>query len=456
MPNQFNASLWGDEAFSAVLSKNNPSDIIKIIIRDTSPPLYNLTLHFWYQIFGISEVSIRALSFTYFILTIIFVYLIGKLLWNKKTGLIAALVTFLNPFFFTYAFEGRMYSILSLGVSASMYFFLRIIKKEEKKQKEKFPKWLIIAYALSVDWALYSHHFAVFAIFVQGIWMVFEFISGNRTGAKRVFKGLALAAIFYLPWIYPLYKQATMVASGFWLGKPNLIDLRNLIYEYLAEGIKNPDIKLPIIQKSLGQITLYLVFLTLILRKWHKSIKNTTFLISWFILPIIITWAVSQKMQSIFFNRYLLYTIPGFTLILASNRRKFSTLTLALIIIAFIIIDYNYFTHPTKRPFRELANYVKSSQNKEDFVINWNSSAHHLWESKFYGIDAPIYNPGKDLPYYVGTAQMTDKDIIKELPDKKRIGVITSGPVEEVSIKNYSLESVNHFGELKFVWFKRK
>jgi len=119
MLNQFNASLWGDEAFSAVLSKNQPLEIIKIIIRDTSPPLYNLTLHFWYQIFGISEVSIRALSFTYFVVTILFVYLIAKLLWGKKTGIISAILTFLNPFFFTYAFEGRMYSILALGVTSS-------------------------------------------------------------------------------------------------------------------------------------------------------------------------------------------------------------------------------------------------------------------------------------------------------------------------------------------------
>ena len=455
MLNQFNASLWGDEAFSAVLSKNQPLEIIKIIIRDTSPPLYNLTLHFWYQIFGISEVSIRALSFTYFVITILFVYLIAKLLWGKKTGIISAILTFLNPFFFTYAFEGRMYSILALGVTSSTYFFLKLIKREEKKKKGSSLA-LVITYALSVDWALYSHHFAIFAVFLQALWMIFEFLFGNRGGAKKVFRGLVIAAILYLPWVYPLYRQTKMVTGGFWLGKPTLIDLRNLIYEYLAEGIKNPVVKLPFVNKTLGQIALYLIFAILILRKWHKEIKKSFFILSFFIFPIIITWAISQKMQSIFFNRYLLYTIPAAMILVSSNRRKISTPIIIAVIILFGIIDYNYFFHPTKKPFSELANYVKETKTKDDFLINWNSSAHHLWESKFYGLEAPIYNPSESLPYYVGTAQMTKDDVIKEIPNVKRIGVITSGSEDEIKIKNYSIDEVKKFGELKVVWLKKK
>ena len=113
MPNVFNQSLWGDEAFSAVLSMNPIPKILEIIQKDTSPPLYNIILHYWYQIFGTSEIAIRALSFLFFILAVFFVYKIGSLLFSRRIGLLAAVLTFLNPFFFTYAFEGRMYSILA-------------------------------------------------------------------------------------------------------------------------------------------------------------------------------------------------------------------------------------------------------------------------------------------------------------------------------------------------------
>lgn len=449
MINQFNASLWGDEAFSAVLSKNTPLNIVKIIIKDTSPPLYNLTLHFWYKIFGLSETSIRLLSFSYYTLAIIFIYYIGKLVWNKKTGFIAALLSFLNPFFFIYAFEGRMYSTLALGVTASTYFFLKILHGKNKNLD-------ILAYALSIDWALYSHHFAIFSLIPQIIWTAIEFLKRNKKTSVKIIKGMVLAALLYTPWLYPLYKQTTMVASGFWLGKPTLVDLKNLIYEYLSEGIKNPKTQIPFINKELGRIALYLVIITFVIRRWHKNLEKSFFFVCWFFLPIITVWLLSQKMQSIFFNRYLLYTIPAAMILIASNRRKVTNLLIVLIIVSFSIIDINYFIHPTKRPFKDLANYIKSEKKEDTFIINWNSSAHHLWESKFYGINAPIYNPGKELPYYVGTAQMKNEDIIKEIPHNfKKIAAITSGSIEEVKINNYKTTSYQAFGDLKIVWLEK-
>jgi len=44
-------------------------------------------------------------------------------------------------------------------------------------------------------------------------------------------------------------------------------------------------------------------------------------------------------------------------------------------------------------------------------------AAHHLWESKYYGIFGPIYTPDGPLPLYVGTAQMTEEDTIDNLPE---------------------------------------
>ncbi|MBI1863998.1 hypothetical protein HYS03_02190 [Candidatus Woesebacteria bacterium] len=86
-----------------------------------------------------------------------------------------------------------------------------------------------------------------------------------------------------------------------------------------------------------------------------------------------------------------------------------------------------------------------------------NGTAHHLWESKYYGIPAPIYNPGGALPYFVGTALMEKVDIVNQLPKKRyiRIGVITSGPVEEVKLPGYNESEVKNFGDLKLIWFTK-
>jgi len=423
MLNQFTASLWGDEAFSAILSQKSVSGIISTIIHDTSPPLYNLTEHFWFRIFGSSEVAIRALSFLYFLIAIFFVYKIGRHFWDKKTGLLAAALTFFNPFFFVYAFEGRMYSILAATVTASMYFFLT-----------KNWKW----YVLTTAAALYSHHFSVFALAIQGVWFIKEFFLGKKTVAYSMLKSFVVIGILYSPWLIPLYRQTKMVGGGFWLATPNLKDLAKLLLTYLNISL-----------------------IALAVRGWEKNIGKGLFLLFWFLGPILLTWAVSQKFQSIFFDRYLLYTIPAAMLLAASERRKISFVAIVITLIAFFSADAYYFTHPTKRPFREMATYVKEARRGDDYLINWNSAAHHLWESKYYGIPAPLYVPKGILPYYVGTALMTKEDIIDSLPTGKeakkinRIGVITSGPVEEIALPGYTKLEEEIFGPLKFVWMLR-
>lgn len=434
MENQFTVSIWGDEGFSAILSMKPLSEIIQIIARDTSPPLYNLTEHFAFWLFGTSEVVIRGLSFFYYLLTIVFVYLIAKHVWNHKTAILASLATFLNPFFFIYAFEGRMYSILALGVTASMYFFIR-------------RKWKL--YIFATLWALYSHHFAIFAVFVQGLWFAKEFVFGERKIAKKMFKSFIFVGLFYLPWLYPLYLQTSKVAGGFWLGTPSTTDLKKLIYDYLAEGIEH----------KYASFSLYLTFATFVIRKWHKKINKTALLLLWFFVPILTTWLISQYFQSIFFNRYLLYTIPAAMIVLVSNRKKYLSITLiACTLFIWGIIDYNYFTNPTKPPFRELAAYVKSERKEGDFLINWNAGAHHLWETKYYDIPAPIYVSGdNELPFFVGTALMTENDIIREIPENaQRLGVVTSGSPEDIKIDNYQIQKVEEFDNLKIVWMLEK
>ena len=422
--NQFNVSLWGDEAFSAILSTKSIPEIILISSRDTHPPLFNILEHFWFIFFGNSEISIRSLVFLLFLISVFFVYKIGESLWDKKTGVMAAVLTALNPFFFAYAFEGRMYSLLAATTAASMYFFVN-------------KKWVF--YVIATTLALYSHHFAFFAVFVQGLWFLKEFFWGNRKAAVSIFKSFVAIGILYSPWLVPLYNQTKMVGSGFWLGKPTLKDFSLLLLKYLNFSL-----------------------VLLLVRNWSKKLGKSVFILMWFIVPILTAWILSQKFQSIFSDRYLLYTIPAAMLLAASQRTIITKIFLFIVFAVFISADVFYFTHPFKRPFRELAAYVKEVKHGDDYLINWNGTVHHLWESKYYGIGSPLYIPkGADLPFFVGTALMTKDDTTSLVPAKidsgktVRVGVITSGPVDEVVVSGYTKGEVRQFGDLKFIWLNK-
>jgi hypothetical protein len=146
-------------------------------------------------------------------------------------------------------------------------------------------------------------------------------------------------------------------------------------------------------------------------------------------------------------------SIPAACLLIPSLRRKISLVPLLLVISLLAFLNYQYFFHPTKRPFREFATYIKT-EAKGLPLINYNGSAHHLWESKYYGLKAPIYSP-QPLPFYTGTALMSEGDVIKTLPKEKTLGVITSSKAEEVKVPGYHTMKVKQIGSLSFLWIEK-
>ncbi len=429
--NQFTASLWGDEGFAAVLAQKPVMEMIKTVARDTSPPLYYICLHAWMKVFGTSEVSIRVLSFLFFLGLCFVVFLIARHLFDEKTGILTGALTFLNPFLFYYGFEGRMYSILALTSTLSIYFYL----------KKRWGAWVLATTA-----ALYSHHFALLVVFVEGIWTLVDFLKKKKYSWKKIWGTfwpyLAVFAL-YIPWFYPLYYQTRLVESGFWLGKPGIKEVLALLISFLGGPVKTG---------VMGWILGIFVVL-FVIRRWRKDRKDL-FLLSWVGIPIVVIFLISQIGSSIFFDRYMLALIPPLLILAVSSRRKLISLGLVLVLMLLLVrIDYNYFLSPKKRPFRELADYVKAQAGPEVGLMNFNARAHHLWESKYYGLEAPLFVPEGKLPFFVGTALMGEGDVIKDVPQKEKVGVITSGSIEEVGLGNYTLEEAVPFGELKVLWF---
>ncbi len=56
------AHIWLDEALTVEISSRHLPQLFTALRHDGSPPLYYLMLHFWMDVFGRSDVAIRALS----------------------------------------------------------------------------------------------------------------------------------------------------------------------------------------------------------------------------------------------------------------------------------------------------------------------------------------------------------------------------------------------------------
>lgn len=122
-------SLWLDCAYTAVISVDSFSNIMKYYALDTHPPLYYLLEHISIVLQqSISEFSLRIMSAIIGILTIPVFYLIGKEASNETTGLLMAAMVCLSQFAIHYSREARMYALVLLFCSLAFWCWLRYRK----------------------------------------------------------------------------------------------------------------------------------------------------------------------------------------------------------------------------------------------------------------------------------------------------------------------------------------
>jgi len=145
--------LWYDEVYSVLISRDSFSI--------WNPPIYFAVLHYWIKLFGVSEFSLRFPSLIFSVLSIPFVFLLGKTVFNRRVGFYASVIMCLSSFHLWYAQEARPYSLSVLLSIMSTYYLYRFLKEERIG--------LGIVYALVSVFGLYSDvsHYHLFLLLIQ-------------------------------------------------------------------------------------------------------------------------------------------------------------------------------------------------------------------------------------------------------------------------------------------------
>jgi mannosyltransferase len=120
-------SLWADELFSVYWARAGVDFVLAHIRDETNPPLYYFLLEIWMRIFGDSEAAVRLLSAILSAITVPVVYLLGRELFGKQAGRIAALLYALSYWHLYYAQEARSYALLDLSFALALKCLLSIV-----------------------------------------------------------------------------------------------------------------------------------------------------------------------------------------------------------------------------------------------------------------------------------------------------------------------------------------
>jgi 4-amino-4-deoxy-L-arabinose transferase-like glycosyltransferase len=120
------------------------------------PPVFILLMAVSFKLFGFGVIQARMVSVGLGFLTVLFTYLLGFKLYNKKIGILAALILILNPLFFMISRNARMEIAVACFMIISLYCTFLALKES------KLGYYFASAFFATI--ALLSHPNGVIAI----------------------------------------------------------------------------------------------------------------------------------------------------------------------------------------------------------------------------------------------------------------------------------------------------
>ncbi|MGI6375024.1 MAG: glycosyltransferase family 39 protein [Anaerolineae bacterium] len=229
-------SLWYDEGWSIELAGEGPGRVFGRLrdFADPHPPGYYLLLIAWGRLFGRSVTALRAFSALLGALTVGAIYHVGRRLFDRAGGLVAALVLALSPLAWVYAQEMRMYTLLLLCLTPLLGLTARYALQRATWRPSHWAA-LIALEAL----ALYTHFFAVIALGALALWLGLRLVRAGRRGdwrpCWRWLGSQAVVLALYAPWLSVALDRALghTTRAG---AAPPLLDYLRSSWTFLVGG----------------------------------------------------------------------------------------------------------------------------------------------------------------------------------------------------------------------------
>jgi uncharacterized membrane protein len=296
-------SVWGDEAFSIFHAQMDIPAIIHQLSHGNNPPLFEIILHYWIRVFGISPFSVRFLPLVFCSVTPVFIYTIGLRFFNLRVGILAALIYTFSIYHILFAHEARVYGLFTLLTTVSMYCFFEVIRGER-------TRIFLILLALSNILLAYSHFLGFFIPAIQ-LMSCILFKELRKDKLLPICGAILILILAYIPYLNILISRLHISAAhGTWLRPVGIEETYNVLWSFSNQPLL----------AVLFLCILLAGFYTLIIRR--EAIPVYTKIIAlWFLLPFVLMFLISCRYFSfnipVFQGRYLTFTSIGFYLLVA-------------------------------------------------------------------------------------------------------------------------------------------
>lgn len=429
----FSQSIRLDEAQSIwVYTKSIPA-FLRLTAEDVLVPLYGIIIHFWMQLFGTNVVSVRLLSFIFFLLTIPVLYKLAIEAGTKRIAVVAVLLFSLSPFIIWYSTETRMYTLFLFITTLNNLFFFRLFKSDGISGK--------LGFFISAAAGLYTHYFFLFQLVTQGLFVlakssgiiksIDDFNHSPTDTSWQRYKQFAktyailvcLAVASLLPWIGYVFHLGSISNSLPLLQTPTTFNIFQVFVQFLF-GFQTSAVQGILI--SLWPL-LILMILVLFTQRKQLNITNVEYFILITFLPILIMYAVSF-IRPLFLARYLIFITPTLFILLSavllsySRRVSYSVITVLLISMFVLVINQNVSAStPVRENYKSAAEYLNAQTNPQDIVAV--SSPFTIYPIEYYytGSAGVITIPEWDRSAHGPIPPYSEAEFIKQLEHDKDV-----------------------------------
>ena len=364
-------SFWYDEAYSAEVAEKPPSRIFAGDFGDNHPPFHSLALHYWGYI-GRSDLLLRLFSTMMGTLGITVIYSLGRLVWDARVGLLAAVMTAILPYQVYYSQEARLYSSLFLATALLLITYRQTVATASRRW------WL--AYTCCAIWGVYVQYWIAFVLLAVHVHLALH-PERRQLWKRMVLADLVVGAAF-LPWLATFVSRALAVArSGFWAARPGLARLLSAPYGFTLSTLTSEKLV-----PAAFAVVLFLFLMTHLqaarqLARQPRDRDGLVLILSAFWCPVVLTFLLSQW-RSVYLERSLIVATPALYVLLAwgavRTRERYANLVLLLLISIFAaggLVNWYFDPAYGKPPFRSVGEVLEAEAYGETPIIHTSDGA---------------------------------------------------------------------------------